>query len=230
MSQKCSLIFRRNNFSELQNWLKQVKRQFQNNMKLRARCQQISFLTLLHIILPVRPLPTLKQMLQLEPGTEFDVMMPDLNNILITDESFSTDSVYNLASQVLPRLKEIEFELKLRKNRLQLQKEILLQVFPLVGSFLQDIMTLNFMILLRRSSYQQQMKDNFAQQVGVSLRLPIFNNYAYCKKSSNLPKLKRTITELRLEQEKNNLYTEIENACLNYNRGKRRIYSCQSKL
>ena len=27
-------------------------------------------------------------------------------------------------------------------------------------------------------------------------------------------------TALRLELEKNNLYTEIENACLNFNRGK----------
>ena len=32
---------------------------------------------------------TLKQMLQLEPGTGFDILMPDLNNILITDEYYA---------------------------------------------------------------------------------------------------------------------------------------------
>ena len=35
-----------------------------------------------------------------------------------------------------------------------------------------------------------------------------------------MAKLKKNDNELKLEQEKNNLYTDIENACLNYNRGK----------
>lgn len=60
---------------------------------------------------------TLKQMLQLAPGTDFDIVTPDLKNTLITDSSFSTDSIYNLAAQNLPRLKEIEFELTASKNR-----------------------------------------------------------------------------------------------------------------
>ncbi|MBW6502598.1 MAG: TolC family protein, partial [Bacteroidales bacterium] len=41
---------------------------------------------------------SLKQMLQLEPGTEFDILMPELENTLITDRSFDPDSVYNIAS------------------------------------------------------------------------------------------------------------------------------------
>jgi outer membrane protein len=35
-----------------------------------------------------------------------------------------------------------------------------------------------------------------------------------------MAKLKRNDTELKLELERNSLYTDIENACLNYNRGK----------
>src|SRR5664280_2682148 len=61
---------------------------------------------------------TLKQMLQLEPGSEFDVLVPDLNNTLITDNSFNPDSVYQLAAQNLPRLKEIEFELNASKKQI----------------------------------------------------------------------------------------------------------------
>ena len=63
-------------------------------------------------------LTTLKQMLQLEPGTDFDILMPDLNNILITDTTFNPDSIYNIASQTLPRLKAIEFELKASKKQI----------------------------------------------------------------------------------------------------------------
>ena len=63
------------------------------------------------------------------------------------------------------------------------------------------------------------MKNNFGQAVGVSLNIPIFNNYS-TGRSIKLAKIRRNDTELRLQQEKNNLYTEIENACLNFNRGK----------
>jgi outer membrane protein len=35
-----------------------------------------------------------------------------------------------------------------------------------------------------------------------------------------MARIRKDDTGLRLEQEKNNLYTEIENACLNFNRGK----------
>ena len=51
------------------------------------------------------------------------------------------------------------------------------------------------------------------------MQIPIFNNYSTARNIS-LAKIKRNDTELRLELEKNSLYTEIENVCLNYSRGK----------
>jgi len=63
------------------------------------------------------------------------------------------------------------------------------------------------------------MKNNFGQAVGLSLNIPIFNNYS-TGRNIKLAKIKKNDNELRLEQEKNNLYIDIENACLNFNRGK----------
>ena len=63
------------------------------------------------------------------------------------------------------------------------------------------------------------MKNNFGQAVGVSVNIPIFNNYSTVR-AIKLAKIRKNDNELRLEQEKNDLYTDIENACLNYNRGK----------
>ena len=60
---------------------------------------------------------TMKQMLQLQPGTEFDILLPDLNNMIITDMTFDTDSIYAIAAVVLPRLKEITFELNAAKKQ-----------------------------------------------------------------------------------------------------------------
>jgi outer membrane protein len=63
------------------------------------------------------------------------------------------------------------------------------------------------------------MKDNFGQAVYASLNIPIFNNYSTAR-GVRLAKIRRNDAELRLQQEKNNLYTDVENACLDYNRGK----------
>ena len=63
------------------------------------------------------------------------------------------------------------------------------------------------------------MNDNLDRQV---MLLSIFQYLTIYPLQEILswPKSKRNDTELRLELEKNNLYTDVENACLNYNRGK----------
>jgi outer membrane protein len=173
-------------------------------------------------------LTTLKQMLQLAPGTEFDLAMPDMDNMLILDHNFSTDSIYNLASQNLPRLKEIEYELHASKKQVAAAKGKLVpnltagaQIFTGYYTLLNDT---SF-----HSSYSTQMKNNFGQAVGISINIPIFNNYSSAR-NIKLAKIKKHDTELRLEQEKNNLYTDIENACLDYNRGKDEFEAASSNF
>jgi outer membrane protein len=163
---------------------------------------------------------TLKQMLQLEPGTEFDIVTPDLNNTLITDNSFSTDSVYKLASQNLPRLKEIEFELTASKKQIAAARGNLaprLTANGQIGSYYYNV--LNAGDGVTQNSYSRQINGNLSKQVMLTLNIPIFNNFATYR-NIKAAKIRKNDNELRLELEKNNLYTDIENACLNYNRGK----------
>jgi outer membrane protein len=163
---------------------------------------------------------TLKQMLQLEPGTEFDIVTPDLNNTLITDSSFSTDSVYKLASQNLPRLKEIEFELTASKKQIAAARGNLaprLTANGQIGSYYYNV--LNAGDGVSQNSYSRQINGNLSKQVFLTLNIPIFNNFVNYR-NIKVAKIRKNDNELRLELEKNNLYTDIENACLNYNRGK----------
>jgi Outer membrane protein len=163
---------------------------------------------------------TLKQMLQLEPGTEFDIVTPDLNNTLITDSSFSTDSVYKLASQNLPRLKEIEFELTASKKQIAAARGNLaprLTANGQIGSYYYNV--LNAGDGVTQNSYSRQINGNLSKQVQLTLNIPIFNNFVNYR-NIKAAKIRKNDNELRLELEKNNLYTDIENACLNYNRGK----------
>lgn len=163
---------------------------------------------------------TLKQMLQLEPGSEFDILVPDMNNILITDSSYSADSVYRLAAQNLPRLKEIEYELKASKKQIAAARGTLapkLSAGGQVGSYYYNV--LNAPEGTTQNSYQRQLNGNLAKQATLTLNIPIFNNLSTFR-TIKMAKIRKNDNELRLELEKNNLYTDIENACLNYNRGK----------
>jgi outer membrane protein len=173
---------------------------------------------------------TLKQMLQLEPGSEFDISVPDLNNTLITDEFFSPDSVYQLAAQNLPRLKEIEFELRASKKQVAAARGNIaprLSAGGGIGSYYYNV--LNAPEGVTQNSYSRQINGNLSKQVTLTLSLPIFNNLATFR-SIKMAKLKRNDTELRLELEKNSLYTDIENACLNYNRGKDEFTAANSNF
>jgi outer membrane protein TolC len=162
-------------------------------------------------------LTTLKQMLQLTNGTDFDILMPDLNNLLIIDNTFNTDSIYSIASQVLPRLKEIEFELKASKKQIAAARGNLVPSLSLSGTLSTGYIRTSSADTT--SPFTSQLKLNRGEEVVLTLNIPIFNNYS-TGRNIKLAKIKRNDTSLKLEQEKNNLYTEVENACLNYNRGK----------
>lgn len=164
-------------------------------------------------------LTTLKQILQLEPGSEFDILMPDLNNMLITDSNFSTDSVYNIASRTLPRLKAIEFELNASKKQVAVARGNLAPSLSVGGAVFTGYYKVITDGAADQVSFSSQLKNNNSQAVFLSLDIPIFNNYS-TGKNIKLARIRRDDTALRLELEKNNLYTEIENACLNFNRGK----------
>lgn len=163
---------------------------------------------------------TLKQMLQLAPGTPFDVLVPDLNSMLISDETFNPDSVYLVASEVLPRLKAIEFELAASRKQYSASKGSAVPRLSAGGAIYTGYYkVMNETDNLEQADYATQLKNNNSQAVYVSLDIPLFNNYT-TGRNIKLARIRRDDNALRLEQEKNNLYTEIENACLEYNRGK----------
>lgn len=162
---------------------------------------------------------TLKQMLQIQPGTYFDILMPDLNNILVTDITYSTDSVYAIASQILPRLKAINFELEAAKKQYSAAKGYVAPNIRAGGSVYTGYYNVISNNELTQDPYTTQLKNNNSQSIYLSLAIPIFNNYSNGR-NIKIARIKRDDTALRLELEKNLLYTEIENACLNFNRGK----------
>jgi outer membrane protein len=143
--------------------------------------------------------------------------LPDLNLILIPDKNFNPDSIYTIAAQTLPRLRSIEYELLASKKQIAAARGRLAPSLTAGGSVFTGYYTA--IGDTSTASFSRQLNNNFGQAVFASLNIPIFNNYNTAR-NIKLAKITQKDRELRLELEKNNLYTEIENACLNYNRGK----------
>jgi outer membrane protein len=174
-------------------------------------------------------LTSLKQMLQVKPGTEFDIMMPDLNNMLLTDNTFNPDSIYNIASETLPRLKAINYELMASKKQVAAARGYISPRLSAGGAVFTGYYKVIAEGVTGQDSYSTQLKNNNSQALFASLDIPLFNNYS-TGRNIKLAKIRRNDNQLRLELEKNNLYTEIENACLNYNRGKDEFAAARSNL
>jgi outer membrane protein len=189
----------------------------QYEMESRASADKLAF-TVAHNRAN-QAVTTLKQMLQLAPGTPFDIVVPDIENLLIVNETYNTDSVYSVASKILPRLKSIEFELNATKKQLAASKGLVSPRISAGGSVYTGYYEVINESGIDQASYTTQLKNNNSQAVYLSLRIPLFNNYT-TGRNIKLARLRMDDATLRLEQEKNTLYTEIENACLEYNRGK----------
>jgi len=171
----------------------------------------------------------LKQMLQLQPGVAFDIQLPDLDLIVISNTGYEPDSIYDVAARVLPRLRAIEYELEASQKQLSATKGQLAPSLTAGGA----IYTGYYKVLGENTagqvSFASQLKNNNSQAVYLSLNIPIFNRYS-ATRNIKLARIRKSDTELRLEQEKNNLYTEIENACLSYNRGKQEYLAAEANL
>jgi len=171
----------------------------------------------------------LKQLLQLPSGENFDIQLPDLDAMLITDEGYEADSIYNIAAQVLPRLKAIEFELEASERQLAAARGLLAPGLSAGGAIYTGYYKVLGEDASEQASFASQLKNNNSQAVYLSLNIPIFNKYS-ASRNIKLAKIRQSDTELRLELEKNLLYTEIENACLSYNRGKQEYLAAEANL
>ena len=174
-------------------------------------------------------LTTLKQMLQLSPESEFDIITPDLNNLAITEDYLNTDSIYTIASEMLPRLKAIQYELEANRKQISAAKGNLAPTLSAGGAVYTGYYKVISEDATDQVSFSDQLKNNNSQAIYFSLDIPLFNNFA-TGRTIRTAKIRKSDTELRLELEKNNLYTEIENACLEYTRGKDEFLAARANL
>jgi len=129
----------------------------------------------------------------------------------------------------LPRLRAIEYELEASAKQVAAAKGLLAPGLSVGGAIFTGYYKVLGEDAAEQISYSSQLKNNNSQALYLSLNIPIFNRYS-ASRNIKLAKIRKSDNELRLELEKNNLYTEIENACLAYNRGKQEYLAAEANL
>ncbi|MFP4366545.1 MAG: TolC family protein [Bacteroidales bacterium] len=162
------------------------------------------------------------QILQLEPGDDFQIKRPETIEINESAIVNSVDNIYDEAQTILPQVRGAEYFLKSRESELAMTQGLQSPRLSLRGLFYSRYSELAVDPLNGGDySYSQQIKDNQYRQLGISLVIPILDGWNVRNRISNA-KISVMDASYQLDETRQNLFSEIHqmhnNARNAYNR------------
>jgi len=156
-------------------------------------------------------LEQLRLLLQLEPELPFDIEEKEESIIIWTDEAVDRDSIYNNSLGMLPRIKTLELQQNAMKKQLSAARGLSVPELSLYAGWRTGYY--NAMIEGQDPTpFMEQMRNNTNQNIGLSLNIPLFNNW-YNRNNIKQARLDLEDARLQLQNEKNALYNEVSKAC-----------------
>ena len=146
---------------------------------------------------------TLKQLLELSPGTEFGIEIIQKEDV--SAPIANKEEVYRQALEQLPTTKIYEKQKELAQKDIQIAKSGFLPSLSLSGGINTGYSDRD------TEKYMTQLKNNFGQTIGLSLNIPIFSRYQN-KNNVALARLSESQADLDRKQAEKDLYTKIETA------------------
>ncbi|WP_276726480.1 TolC family protein [Capnocytophaga granulosa] len=146
---------------------------------------------------------TLKQLLELPPGTEFGIEIIQKEDV--SAPIANKEEVYRQALEQLPTTKIYEKQKELAQKDIQIAKSGFLPSLSLSGGINTGYSDRD------TEKYMTQLKNNFGQTIGLSLNIPIFSRYQN-KNNVALARLSESQADLDRKQAEKDLYTKIETA------------------
>ena len=199
----------------------------------------------------------LKLILQLNPEQNFEIEIPTLATEFAFDESVTAERIYSYAASQQPIVKSAEYRLRsslrsysitkgafsptvsayasLRTNYFNQQKtytqgsNIIYTPIGFTENSLEKVLQPSYDIITTKTPYANQLKQNLAEGVGLSLNVPIFNKWNRVTNLNNA-KLNVLNAELNLESSKNQLKQDIYQAYANYQSAKKSYEANQKNL
>ena len=146
---------------------------------------------------------TLKQLLELPPGTEFGIEI--IRKEDVSAPIANKEEVYRQALEQLPTTKIYDKQKELAQKDIQIAKAGFLPSLSLSGGINTGYSDRD------TEKYMAQLRNNFGQTIGLSLTIPIFSRYQN-KNNVALARLSESQAELDRKQAEKDLYTKIETA------------------
>ncbi|NQY67115.1 MAG: TolC family protein [Flavobacteriales bacterium] len=162
----------------------------------------------------------LKQLLDISTKDNFSIVTPDLSQVSTDVLDFSAEMIYERASKDYPTIKMSEEQLLSRETALIIAKAGYVPSLSLNGSIgtgysgADQVLIDEQLGTFQVKSFNNQFKDNVYKYVGLSLSVPIFNQFTI-RNSVRNAELNVESQKLSIELEKNNLEKTISTSHAN---------------
>lgn len=148
---------------------------------------------------------TLSQLLELPSPEGFSVApIGEMEPRLLENP----EDIFEQALSVRPEIRYEELVLNSFDSQIKIAKSAYYPSLSLSGGIGSNYYTTKG---IAAPSFAEQLRNNFSQYVGLSLSIPIFNKFS-TRNSVRLAEIGRTAQELQLQNAKNTLYKEIQQA------------------
>jgi outer membrane protein len=157
----------------------------------------------------------LSQSLELERLDSFDIVMPELTDVLM-DQAGSLippDEIYRTAVTIKPVIKEQEFLLESQRRQLKIAQSSYYPQLSLNASYSNGYYHYSGGENVSNVTFGNQLRQNERKTIGLSLSIPIFNRFEV-RNGVRSARVAIRNRELMMEGSKKTLYKEIQQAYL----------------
>ena len=154
----------------------------------------------------------LTQLLELPSPEGFSIVRPDNSSLFALHSSLpSPDAIYQEALTIKPEVRAEQLRLSAADKSISIAKAALYPKLYFNAGLQTNYYKTNGM---QAESFASQMKNNFAQYLGVSLSIPIFNRFA-TRNSVRSARIDRENRQLQFDLVRKTLYKDIQQVYYN---------------
>ena len=154
----------------------------------------------------------LTQLLELPSPEGFSIVRPDNSSLFALHSSLpSPDAIYQEALTIKPEVRAEQLRLSAADKSISIAKAALYPKLYFNAGLQTNYYKTNGM---KAESFASQMKNNFAQYLGVSLSIPIFNRFA-TRNSVRSARIDRENRQLQFDLVRKTLYKDIQQVYYN---------------
>lgn len=154
----------------------------------------------------------LTQLLELPSPEGFSIVRPDNSSLFALHSSLpSPDAIYQEALTIKPEVRAEQLRLSAADKSISIAKAALYPKLYFNAGLQTNYYKTNGM---KAESFASQMKNNFAQYLGVSLSIPIFNRFA-TRNNVRSARIDRENRQLQFDLVRKTLYKDIQQVYYN---------------